>query len=52
MSGSEGIEVPSGEMIREVSEEGYKYLGVLQECKVKNKQEMQGKFFRKVSEFA
>ena len=35
---SEGIEVPSGEMIREVGEEGYKYLGVLQECKVKNKQ--------------
>ena len=35
---SVGITVPSGEMIREVDEQGYKYLGVLQDCKIKNKE--------------
>jgi len=28
--------VPSGESIKEVDEGGYKYLGVLQDCKIMN----------------
>jgi len=33
---SEGITVPSGETIGEVDEGGFKYLGVLQNCRVMN----------------
>ena len=32
---SNGIELPNGEVIAEVEDSGYKYLGVLQECDVK-----------------
>ena len=33
----EGIRVPNGEMIRDIGGEGYKYLGILQDCKIQNK---------------
>ena len=48
---SEGIIVPSGELNKEVDEGGYKYLGVLQECKVKNKKMkelVRGEYLRRV----
>jgi len=35
---SEGITVPSGEVIREVDQGGYKYLGVLQDCVIMNRE--------------
>ena len=35
---SDGIELPSGDLIAEVEEKGYKYLGVLQECDVKHRE--------------
>ena len=35
---SNGIELPSGEVIAEVEDSGYKYLGVLQECDVKHRE--------------
>ena len=35
---SEGIELPNGEVISEVEDVGYKYLGVLQECDVKHRE--------------
>ena len=34
----EGIELPSGEATREVDENGYKYLGVLEGAVVKNRE--------------
>ena len=34
---SNGIELPNGEVISEVDDIGYKYLGVLQECDVKHR---------------
>ena len=34
----EGIELPDGQMIREVDENGYKYLGVLEGASIKTKQ--------------
>merc|ERR1712048_1001393 len=33
-----GVELPSGDMMNEVDEEGYKYLGVLQDAVAKNKE--------------
>ena len=33
-----GVELPSGDMMNEVDEEGYKYLGVLQDAIAKNKE--------------
>ena len=33
-----GVELPSGDMMNEVDEEGYKYLGVLQDAAAKNKE--------------
>ena len=33
-----GVELPSGDMMNEVEEEGYKYLGVLQDAVAKNKE--------------
>ena len=38
-----GIELPSGEKIREIEEDGYKYLGILEYGRVKE-QEMKDKF--------
>ena len=35
---SEGIVVPSGDVIKEVERSGYKYLGILQECDVKHRE--------------
>ena len=35
---SEGVELPSGEVMKDVDENGYKYLGVLQAEKVKNRE--------------
>ena len=35
---SEGIELPDGESVKEVDQEGYKYLGVLQLDKSMNKE--------------
>ena len=32
---TEGIELPSGERIREIEEDGYKYLGILEYDRVK-----------------
>jgi len=52
---SEGINVPSGELIREVDEGGYKYLGVLQECGVMNgemKERVRGEYLRRVKAVA
>ena len=40
---TDGIELPSGEKIREIEEDGYKYLGILEYDKVKE-QEMKDKF--------
>ena len=40
---TDGIEVPSGENIREIEEDGYKYLGILKYDRVKE-QEMKDKF--------
>ena len=40
---TEGIELPSGEKIREIEEDGYKYLGILEYDRVKE-QEMKDKF--------
>ena len=40
---TDGIEVPSGENIREIEEDGYKYLGILKYDQVKE-QEMKDKF--------
>ena len=33
-----GVELPSGDMMNEVDEEGYKYLGALQDAVAKNKE--------------
>ena len=48
---TDGIELPSGEKIREIEEDGYKYLGTLEYDRVKE-QEMKDKFrneyFRRV----
>ena len=35
---SQGIELPSGDKIKELEESGYKYLGVLQECGILHKE--------------
>ena len=35
---SSGVELPSGDMMNEVDDEGYKYLGVLQDAVAKNKE--------------
>ena len=40
---ADGIELPSGEKIREIEEGGYKYLGILEYDRVKE-QEMKDKF--------
>ena len=40
---TEGIELPSGEKIREIEEDGYKYLGILEYDRVKE-QEIKDKF--------
>ena len=40
---TDGIELPSGEKIREIEEGGYKYLGILEYDRVKE-QEMKDKF--------
>ena len=40
---TDGIEVPSGKNIREIEEDGYKYLGILKYDRVKE-QEMKDKF--------
>ena len=40
---TDGIEVPSGKNIREIEEDGYKYLGILKYDQVKE-QEMKDKF--------
>ena len=40
---TDGIELPSGEKIREIEEDGYKYLGILEYDRVKE-QEMKDKF--------
>ena len=48
---TEGLELPSGGKIREIEEDGYKYLGIL-ECDRVKEQEMKDKFrneyFRRV----
>lgn len=52
---SEGITVPSGEVISEVDESGYKYLGVLQDCKIMSKQMkelVRGEYIRRVKAVA
>jgi len=52
---SEGITVPSGESIKEVDERGYKYLGVLQDCKIMNgemKEVVRGEYLRRVKAVA
>ena len=36
---TDGIELPSGEKIREIEEDGYKYLGILEYDRVKEKNE-------------
>ena len=43
---TDGIELPSGEKIREIEEGGYKYLGILEYDRVKE-QEMKDKFRNK-----
>ena len=40
---TDGVELPSGEKIRELEEDGYKYLGILEYDRVKE-QEMKDKF--------
>ena len=35
---SEGIDLPSGDIIKQVEKSGYKYLGVLQESDIKHKE--------------
>ena len=40
---TDGIELPSGEKVREIEEDGYKYLGILEYDRVKE-QEMKDKF--------
>ena len=37
LSQAEGLRLRSGEMIKEVTEEGYKYLGILELIKSKNR---------------
>ena len=52
---SEGIRVPSGELIKEVDEGGYKYLGVLQDCRVMNeemKEIVRNEYLRRVKAVA
>ena len=39
----DGIQLPSGEKIREIEEDGYKYLGILDYDRIKE-QEMKDKF--------
>jgi hypothetical protein len=34
----EGIELPDGQMMKEIDEEGYKYLGVLEGADIKNRE--------------
>ena len=43
VNSTDGIELPSGEKIREIEEDGYKYLGILEYDRVKE-QEMKDKF--------
>ena len=43
---TDGIELPSGGKIREIEEDGYKYLGILEYDRVKE-QEMKDKFGKK-----
>ena len=38
LSTTDGIELPGGEKIREVDEEGYKYLGILELDKIREKE--------------
>ena len=48
---SEGVELPSGEVMKDVDEDGYKYLGVLQAEKVKNremKEKVRNEYLRRV----
>ena len=48
---SEGVELPSGDVMKDVDEEGYKYLGVLQAEKVKNremKEKVRNEYLRRV----
>ena len=40
---TDGLQLPSGEKIREIEEDGYKYLGILEYDRVKE-QEMKDKF--------
>ena len=43
VNSTDGIQLPSGEKIREIEEGGYKYLGILEYDRVKE-QEMKDKF--------
>jgi len=48
---TEGIELPSGEVMKEVEESGYKYLGVLEGAKIKNremKEKVKKEYLRRV----
>ena len=48
---SEGVELPSGEVMKDVDEDGYKYLGVLQAESVKNremKEKVRNEYLRRV----
>lgn len=49
--GCGGIELPSGEVMKEVEEAGYKYLGVLEGAGIKNKEmkeKVRGEYLRRV----
>ena len=51
LSKAEGLRLRSGEMIKEVTEEGYKYLGILELDKVKEqemKQEFRAEYMRRL----
>ena len=48
---SEGIELPDGEMIKELDEKGYKYLGILQNDTIMEKEmkgKIRGEYFRRL----
>ena len=49
--GNDGIELPNGEMMKEVDANGYKYLGVLEGADIKNremKDKVSGEYLRRV----
>lgn len=51
----EGIELPSGEVMKEVDETGYKYLGVLEGADIKNREmkgKIRGEYLRRVKALA